>query len=79
MSLTSIVLTPFTGACYLNGIGHGSGPVKTLPECVSDKGAWHCVVTANSPMDILQQRPPLFNGDVALQDSSGALLIKFLI
>jgi hypothetical protein len=79
VSLTSIVLTPFAGAYYLDGVGHGGGPVETLPERVLDKGAWCCLVVANTLVDILQQSLPLLDGDAALQDSNGALLIKFLI
>jgi hypothetical protein len=79
VSLTSVVLTPFAGAYYLDGVGHGSGPVETLPERVPDEGAWRCVVAANAPVDILQQSLPLLGGDAALQDSSGAPLIKFPI
>jgi hypothetical protein len=77
--LTSIVLTSFIGAYYLSGFGHDSRLVKTLSEYIFDEGVWRYVVTANTPVDILQQPPPLFNGDVALQDSCGAPLIKFPI
>jgi hypothetical protein len=53
MSLSSIVLTPFVGAYYLGGVSHGSGPVETLSERVPDEGAWRCVVTIDTPIDIL--------------------------
>jgi hypothetical protein len=66
VSLTSIVLTTFAGAYYLDGVGHGSGPVETLLECISDEGAWCGVVATNTPMDILQQSLPLLDGDAAL-------------
>jgi hypothetical protein len=79
VSLTSIVLTSFAGAYYLSVVGHDSGPIETLSERVPDEGAWRHVVTANAPVNILQQPPPLFDGDAALQDSSGAPLIKLLI
>jgi hypothetical protein len=79
VSLTSIVLTPFAGAYYLDGIGHGSGPVETLLEHVPNEGTWHCVVATNALVDILQQPLPLLDGDAALQNSSGAPLIKFSI
>jgi hypothetical protein len=79
VSLTSIVLTSFAGAYYLSGVGHDSGPIETLLERISNKGAWRCMVAANALVDILQQPLPLFDGDAVLQDSSGALLIKFPI
>jgi hypothetical protein len=53
MSLLSIVLTSFAGAYYFDGVSHGGGPIETLLEYVSDKGAWHYMVTINAPMDIL--------------------------
>jgi hypothetical protein len=52
MSLSSIVLTSFTEA-YLGRVSHDSGLVEALSECVSDKGEWRCVVTADAPMDVL--------------------------
>jgi hypothetical protein len=64
---------------YLSGVSHGSGPVETLLERVSDEGAWHYVVAENALVDILQQPLPLFDGDAVLQDSSGAMLVKFPI
>jgi hypothetical protein len=52
--LSSIVLTPFIGAYYLNGVSHGNGPVETLLECIPDKGVWRCMVVTDAPVDVLQ-------------------------
>jgi hypothetical protein len=53
MSLSSVVLTSFTGAYYLDCVSHGSRPVKALSKCVSDKSVWHCVVAVDAPMEVL--------------------------
>jgi len=68
----SIVLTPFTTAHNLFGIGYYGRPVKALTECVSDQGSRSGMVTADPTLDIAQQPLPLFDGDVALQDPSVA-------
>jgi hypothetical protein len=54
MSLSSIVLTSFTGTYYLGHVSHDSGLVEALSEHISDKGAWRYVVTFDAPMDVLQ-------------------------
>jgi hypothetical protein len=77
MGLPSIVLAPFAGAYGLLGIGHGSWPVKALLECLSDESPWCGVVSTGLAMDVLQQPPPLFGRDAALQDLGLTLLVKF--
>jgi hypothetical protein len=54
MSLSSIVLTSLARAYYLGGVSHDSGLVETLSKCVSNEGAWRCMVVADAPMDVLQ-------------------------
>jgi hypothetical protein len=54
VSLLSIVLTPFAGAYHLGGVSHGSGPVKTLPECVPNEGVWCYMVAVDAPVDVLK-------------------------
>ena len=66
MSLSSIVLAPFTGVYDLIGIGYCSGPVEALSECVPNQGSGRGIVTADPTMDIAQQKLPLFDGDVEL-------------
>ena len=66
MSLPSIVLTPFIGAYDLLGIGCCSGPVEALSECVSNQGPWRDMVTADSIMDIAQQKFSLFTRYIEL-------------
>jgi hypothetical protein len=77
--LPSVVLAPFTGAYYLGGISYGSGPVEALPERISNKGAWCSMMAAHASVDVLKQLSPLLDGNAALQDSSGAPPVEFLI
>jgi hypothetical protein len=37
------------------------------------------MVAVDAPMDVLKQLPPLLKENTALQDSSRALLVEFLI
>ena len=66
VGLLSIVLTPFTGAHNLFGVGYYGRPVEALTECISDQGSRHGMVTVDPTMDIAQQPLPLFDGDAAL-------------
>jgi hypothetical protein len=54
VGLPSIVLTPFTGAHYLLGIGHRGGLAEALSKCVSDQGSRCGLVSTDPAMDILQ-------------------------
>ena len=77
--MPSVVLTPFTGAYNLLGIGYCSGLVEALSECVPNQGSRGGVVTADPTMDITQQELPLFDGDVELQDPSVASFVEFAL
>ena len=66
VSLPSVVLTPFAGAYNLLGIGYYGGPVEALLECVSNQGPWRGMVTADSTVDIAQQKFSLFARDTEL-------------
>ena len=61
--MPSIVLTPFTGAYDLLGVGYRGGPIEALSECVSNQGPCHGVVTVDPTVDITQQKLPLFVED----------------
>ena len=77
--MPSIVLTPFTGAYDLLGVGDSSGPVEALSERIPNQGSRCGVVTANPAMDIAQQKLPLFEGDIELQDPSVASFVEFTL
>ena len=79
VSLPSVVLTPFTGAYDLLGVGYCSGPIEALSECVPIQGSRHDVVTADPSVDIAQQKLPLFDGDTELQDPGVAPFIEFTL
>ena len=66
MGLSSVVLTPFVGAYDLLSIGYCSGLVKALSECVSNQGPWCGMVTADSTVDVAQQKSSLFAEDTKL-------------
>ena len=66
VNLPSIVLTPFTGAYNLLGVGYCGGPVEALSECISNQGSRRGMVTADPTVDITQQVLPLLDGDAAL-------------
>ena len=55
VSLPSVVLTPFTGAYDLLGVGYRGGPIEALSECISNQGPQRGVVTADPTMDVAQQ------------------------
>ena len=75
--MPSVVLTPFTGAYDLLGVGYCSGPIEALSECVPSQGSRHGVVTIDPTVDIAQQMLPLFDGDAELQDPVVALFVEF--
>ena len=66
MGLSSIVLTPLTGAHNLFSDGYCGQPVEALSERVSNQGSRRGMVTADPTVDIAQQPLPLFDGDAAL-------------
>jgi hypothetical protein len=70
-------LTSFAGAYYPLGVSHRSWPVEALSECIFDEGPRCGMVSTDSTVDILQQSPPLFDGDAALQDLGVTLLVEF--
>jgi hypothetical protein len=53
MSLSSIVLTPFTGAYYLGCVSHDNGPVESMSKRVFNKGSWRYMVTVDASIDVL--------------------------
>jgi hypothetical protein len=78
VSLSSVILTPLTGAYYLSGVSYGNRQVEALPKCVLDKSARCSVIAAHAPVDVVKQLSPLLSGDTMLQDSSGAPLVEAL-
>ena len=79
VSLSSVVLAPFAGAYDLLSVGYCSGLVKALSECVSNQGPWCGMVTADSTVDVAQQKSSLFTGDTELQDPGVALFVEFAL
>ena len=76
VGLPSIVLTTFTGAHNLFGVGYCGRLVEALLEHISDQGPRCGMVPADPTMDISQQLLPLFDGDAVLQDPRMASLIE---
>ena len=66
VSLSSVVLAPFTGAYDLLSIGYCSGPVEALSKCVSNQGSRRGMVTTDPTVDIAQQKLSLFDEDTEL-------------
>ena len=66
VGLSSVVLTPFTGAHNLFSVGYCSQPVEALSKHVSNQGPRHGMVPVDPTMDITQQLLPLFDGDAML-------------
>ena len=64
---------------HMLGIGYCGGPVEALSECIPNQGSRRGVVTADPTMDIAQQKLPLFDWDIELQDSSVALFVEFAL
>ena len=79
VSLSSIVLTPFVGAYNLLGVGYYSGPIEALSECIFNQGPRRGMVTADSTMDVAQQKSSLFARDVELQDPGVAPFVEFVL
>ena len=77
--LPSVVLTPFTGAYDLLGVGYYSGPAESLSECISNQGSRRGVMSVGPTVDIAQQALPLLNGNVALQDPGVASFVEFAL
>ena len=77
--LSSVVLTPFTGAHNLFSIGYYGRSIEALSERVSDQGPRCGMLPADPTVDITHQLLPLFDGDAALQDSSVALPIELAL
>jgi hypothetical protein len=76
MGLLRIVLTPFTSAHYVHGIGHHSQLVEALPKSIPDEGPQRGMVSAGTVIDVLQQLSPLLGWDTTLQDLGVALFIE---
>jgi hypothetical protein len=76
VGLSSIVLTPFTGAHDLLGVCHYGWPVETLSKCVPDQGSMRGVVPVDTAMDIIQQLFPLFDRDTLLKDLGVAPFVE---
>ena len=77
--MPSIVLAPFVGAYDLLSVDYYSGPIEALSECVPNQGSRHGVVTIDPTMDIAQQKLPLFDGDIELQDPGVASSVEFAL
>ena len=79
VGLSSVVLTPFTGAHNLFRIGYCGRPIEALLKCVFDQGPRCDKVLVDPTMDITQQLLPLFDGDVAFEDPSVASPIELAL
>ena len=79
MGLSSIVLTPFVGAHNLLSVGYYGRPVEALSERISDQGSGCVMMSADPTVNVLQQLPPLFDGNAMLQDPSVASLVELLL
>ena len=52
VSLSSIVLAPFTGAYDLLDVGYYSGPVEALSECILNQGSQRGMVATDPIVDV---------------------------
>ena len=64
--LSSVVLTPFTGAHNLFSVDYYGQPVEALSKRISDQGPRRGMVPTDPTVDIFQQLISLFDGDAVL-------------
>ena len=62
VSLSSVVLAPFTGAYNLLSVSYYSGLVEALSECIPNQGSRHSMVTVDPTLDIARQKFPYSMG-----------------